>query len=179
MGAVFVYVSIPLIIFLEVNILDRRIHLDFITGAVLILLSLYVLGESIRMHGEVGGPFYASPGMLPTVLGTFLLITALLLFKRSIKLNTLLGNIREIKTWIKESSETQSIKEMLIGMAILAVYVFILAPTFPFWISSLIFLVFCMGALNATSMPKILAISALTVGSIVLLFQVIFHVPLP
>lgn len=133
----------------------------------------------MRMHTEVGGPFYASPGMLTTVLGAFLLITAALLFKRSVKLNGLSGNIKDIKEWLHQSSKSKAIKEMVIGMAILAGYTFILAPAFPFWISTMLFLVFAMGALNATSIPKIIVISALTVGSIVVLFQIIFHVPLP
>jgi hypothetical protein len=68
---------------------------------------------------------------------------------------------------------------MALGILILAAYTFILAPVFPFWLSTLLFMIFLIGVLNATSIVYNVLISAVTVGSIMLVFRVIFRVPLP
>jgi hypothetical protein len=75
--------------------------------------------------------------------------------------------------------KAKSDREMLLGILILAGYTFILVPKLPFWLSGLIFLIFIMGVLNATSLVKAAIIAGVTVGSIVVIFEVMFHVPLP
>lgn len=159
--------------------MNNRMHFDFLAGIVLILLALGILAESFRMAYEIGGPFYASPGMMTTVLGIFLLIASSLLLKRSIIQNGLSGNMAQIRQWANTCRHSKALKEMAVGIAILAAYTFILAPTFPFWLSTFLFMVFLMGFLNATSILYNLLVSAATVGSILLVFRVIFHVPLP
>ena len=70
-------------------------------------------------------------------------------------------------------------REMMLGALILALYTFLLAPRLPFWMSTSIFMIFVMAVLKATSILKNILITALVVGSIYGVFQVIFHVPLP
>lgn len=161
------------------NILDRKLYLDFMTGIVLLIVAAYVILDSLVMAGSVGGPFYTTPGMLPIVLGLALALTAVLLLKRSIREEGVKNNLDNIKTWACVMCKSKTVKEMLLGILILGVYTFLLVPAFPFWLSGLIFLVFIMGVLNATSLVRSLIISAVTVASIVVVFEVIFHVPLP
>jgi len=159
--------------------LDRKTHLDFMTSIVLLLLAVYVIWDSMIMAHSVGGPFYATPGMLPMLLGLALGLTAFLLLKRSIREDGIKNNLASIKAWASSMRKSRTVKEMLLGILILGIYTFLLVPTFPFWISGMIFLVFIMGVLNATSLLKSIVIAAVTVASIVLIFEVLFHVPLP
>lgn len=149
------------------------------TGIVLLVVAGYVVWDSTLMAGRVGGPFYTTPGMLPIVLGLALALTASLLLKRSIREEGLKTTLDNIKNWACVMCKSKTVKEMLLGIVILGVYTFLLVPAFPFWLSGLIFLVFIMGVLNATSLMKSLIISAVTVAAIVVVFEVIFHVPLP
>lgn len=152
---------------------------DFITSLALILLSLAVILDSLRMAGEVGGHLYASPGMMPMVLAILLLFTGILLLRRSVGKNGVRQNIVDFIVWFKAFCKSKPAQEMLTGGLILALYTFILAPRLPFVISTAIFLVFVMGMLNATSIFKNVLITASVVGGIYTVFQVIFHVPLP
>lgn len=68
---------------------------------------------------------------------------------------------------------------MAIGVLIMALYTFVLLSFLPFWLSSLIFMIILMLYLKAESPVKILVISGGAVALIVLLFQVLFRVPLP
>lgn len=54
-----------------------------------------------------------------------------------------------------------------------------MAPRLPFWASTSIFMVLVMAVLKATSIVKNLLITALVVGAIYGVFQMVFHVPLP
>lgn len=160
--------------------LNKRIHLDFMTGLVLMILSVAVILESARMAKDVGGVFYSSPGMMPLVLALLLLFTGYLLFRRSMVTNGgLAGNLADIREWFREIKTSKSVREMLIGMFILALYTFLLAPRLPFALSTTIFMVFLLGYLNAVSLVKNIAITVCVVGAIHVIFRVIFHVPLP
>ena len=159
--------------------MEKNVHFDFITSLFLIILSLIMIVDSYQMAVDVGGPLYASPGMMTMVLAVLLLICGFLLLRRSIRLNGVGQNVKDFKEWIHTFRKAKSSQEMLLGGAILALYTFILAPRLPFWISTSIFMVFIMGILNATSIIKNVLITAVVVGSIYGVFQMIFHVPLP
>jgi hypothetical protein len=143
------------------------------------VLSLIMIVDSFRMGADVGGPMYASPGMLPMVLAVLLLFTSFLLLKRSIHLNGIGNNVSDFLSWFDIFRKSKPAREMLLGGMILALYTFILAPRLPFWISTSIFMIFIMGILNATSIVKNVLITAVVVGGIYAVFQMIFHVPLP
>jgi hypothetical protein len=159
--------------------LDKNTHFDFFTSVFLIALSLIMIFDSYRMAVDVGGPLYASPGMMPMVLAILLLFTGFLLFQRTVRHNGVNQNIQDFVTWGHAFVKSKAAQEMLTGGLILALYTFILAPRLPFWISTSIFMVFIMGILNATTVLKNIVITAVVVGSIYMIFQMIFHVPLP
>jgi hypothetical protein len=131
------------------------------------------------MGVEVGGPMYASPGMLPMLLAILLLFSSFLLLKRSIRMNGVGKNFADFSAWFDGFIKSKATREMLLGAVILALYTFILAPRMPFWMSTSFFMIFLMGILKATSIVKSVLITALVVGSIYGVFQMIFHVPLP
>jgi hypothetical protein len=154
-------------------------HLDFISSICLFLISSYIIAESLRIHGEVGGPLYASPGLLTLFLGSMLLLCSVLLFIKSINKVGFLANVRAVRQWLGEFIKSKETQSMLLGILILGLFVFFLLPRFPFLLSSFIFLFILMKALNAGSILKITIISICVSGSIFILFQIIFKVPLP
>ena len=159
--------------------MNRNICFDFVTSVFLILLSLVIIIDSYRMAADVGGALYSSPGMMPMVLAVLLLFTGFLLFRRSVAANGIQKNFSDFLEWVHSFRKSKHALEMLTGGLVLALYTFILAPRMPFWISTSIFMVFIMGILNATVIWKNIAITAVVVGSIYAVFQMIFHVPLP
>jgi len=158
---------------------DKQTHFDFVTSIVLMLLSVALIVGSYRMGVEVGGEMYASPGMLPMVLAVLLLFMSILLFKRSIQANGIAKNMSEFVSWFDRFRQSRMCREFMVGGLMLALYTFVLAPRLPFWISTSIFMIVLMGILKATSIVKSFLITALVVGSVYGVFQVIFHVPLP
>ena len=159
--------------------MDKQTHFDFITSIVLMLLSVALIISSYRMGVEVGGDMYASPGMLPMVLAVLLLFTSILLFKRSIQVNGSAKNVSEFVSWFNHFLQSKMCRELMVGGLILALYTFVLAPRLPFWLSTSIFMLVLMGVLKATSFVKSIMITALVVGSVYGVFQMVFHVPLP
>lgn len=157
----------------------QQTHFDFVTGIVLMLVSLVMIVDCYRIWRDVGGDIYASPGMLPMLLSVLLLFTSFLLLKRSVRANGAGANARDFGAWFAGFRRSAVAREMLRGGLILAIYTFVLAPRLPFWASTSMFMVLLMAVVKASSLPKILLITALVVGSIYAVFQTIFHVPLP
>ena len=65
--------------------MEKQTHFDFVTSIALMILSLAMMVRSYFIGVEVGGALYASPGMLPMVLALLLLLTSVMLLRRSIR----------------------------------------------------------------------------------------------
>ncbi|MDY5483685.1 MAG: tripartite tricarboxylate transporter TctB family protein [Clostridium sp.] len=152
---------------------------DFIGGIVLILLSVFVLAESRIIFVKAGKEMHLSPALIPTLLGSLLLILSIVLFLGSLKDGGISARCRELKAMLKENKEDPNTPRMLIGLCFMALYTFVLLGLLPFWLSTVIFLVALMKYLGAGSLPKIVIISVVVTGLIIVLFQVLFRVPLP
>ncbi len=159
--------------------MEKQSHFDFVTSIGLMILSLVMIVDSYRMAIDVGGPLYASPGMLPMILALLLLLTSAMLLRRSIRSGGFGKNLAGFLSWFKDFRNSRKAREMMLGALILALYTFIMVPRLPFWMSTSIFMILLMAILKATSITKSMLITALVVGSIYGIFQVIFHVPLP
>ena len=159
--------------------MEKQTHFDFVTSIGLMILSLVMIVDSYRMGVDVGGALYASPGMLPMVLALLLLLTSAMLLRRSIRSGGVKQNLAGFASWFDDFRKSRMAREMTLGALILALYTFLLAPRLPFWMSTSIFMIVLMAILKATSLFKNLLITALVVGSIYGIFQMIFHVPLP
>lgn len=159
--------------------MEKQTHFDFVTSIGLMILSVVIIFDSYRMAKDVGGELYASPGMLPMFLGILLLLTSVLLLRRSIRSMGIGHNAAGFLSWFTGFIKSRMAREMALGALILALYTFLLAPRMPFWASTSIFLVLVMAILKATSFIRNLLITALVVGAIYAVFKMIFHVPLP
>ena len=159
--------------------MEKQAQFDFVTSIGLMILSLVMIVDSYRMGVDVGGALYASPGMLPMVLALLLLLTSAMLLRRSMRSASAGQNLAGFVAWFDAFRKSAMVREMMLGALILALYTFVMAPRLPFWASTSIFMVLVMAALKATSIVKNLLITALVVGSIYGVFQMVFHVPLP
>jgi len=158
---------------------------DFNISLVLVGLGLYSTVEGIRMYRKAARPpynieqFSISPGFLPTILGALLLILSILLFVKSIKGCGFRFQVSALLSWSKQAIHDSDIRLMTIGMLIMGLYAFLLIGFLPYWLSSALFLLALMAFLRATNFWKILLISILSVGLVIVLFQVVFNVSLP
>lgn len=159
--------------------MENKSHFDFVTSIFLMILSMVMIVDSYRMAADVGGALYASPGMLPMVLALLLFLTSAMLFRRSVRTTGFKENLSGFLGWFSGFRKSTLAREMLVGALILATYTFLLAPRLPFWASTSVFMIVCMTGLRAASLLKNVVITALVVGSIYGVFQMIFHVPLP
>ncbi len=158
---------------------------DFNISLVLVGLGLYATIEGIRMYIKAAKPpynieqFSISPGFLPTVLGALLLLLSITLFLKSIRGCGLHFQFSSLLSWCKQAVFDTDIRLMVVGMLIMGLYAYLLIGLLPYWLSSVIFLIALMVFLRATSLWKILLISILSVGLVIVLFQVVFNVSLP
>ena len=159
--------------------LNEKKYLDFLGDLTLIVLSAAIIIASVFMHMESGEVLYLSPGLMPMILGTALLFCSLFYFAQSLKDGGFSARIQETREWFHNTVSDKTTHSMTVGVLIMAFYTFVLLSFLPFWLSSLIFMIILMLYLKAESPVKILVISGGAVALIVLLFQVLFRVPLP
>lgn len=159
--------------------MGNDLRLNFIGSLVLTLFSIAVLWGSVNIYLRAEEPVHSSPGLMPGMLGVALLLCSLLLFRQSVKDDGVRTRLAEAKDWIVDLARHTDTRNTVIGIALMAVYTFVLVHVLQFWVASLIFTVAMLGFLRATKWYLVLLISGLTVGGIVLLFSVVFNVPLP
>ena len=159
--------------------MENKKHLDLISAIVLAGLSIYVIIDGVRMTEKANVGNLLSPGLMPIVLGGALLLCSVFLFLQSIKGVGVAGQLRNVGVWFREFMGDKLSRSTLVGLVILGVYTYLLLGLFPFWLASLIFLIFLLVYLNAASLVKSAITAFGTVAAIVLLFQYAFHVPLP
>ena len=154
-------------------------HLDFITSLVLMGISIYTVITSYGYYAISRKAFYISPGFMPVIIAAALFLLAITLMRQSLNKSSLkecLGRLREA---IPRGLKSERFRNTVIGLAIFAVYIYVLLRYLPFWLASGILLFACFMYLKAAKFVKSAIISILSVAGIVLLFQIIFRVPMP
>lgn len=155
-------------------------HLDFITSIVVMALAVYVAHQSnqffIRSPRE---HFYASPGFMPAIIATALFLLGLSLFIQSLKDSSIKKNFIRLVEATPNGLKSARFKNTVIGLAIFALYIFVLLRFLPFWLASIIVLFSCFMYLKAAKPLKSAIIAILSAGAIVLIFQELFRVPMP
>ena len=154
-------------------------HLDFITSLVLMGISIYTVITSYGYYVRSRKEFYISPGFMPVIIAAALFLLAITLMRQSLNESSIkecLGRLREA---IPRGLKSLRFRNTVIGLAIFAVYIYVLIRLLPFWLASLILLFACFMYLKAAGIDKSAIISILSVAGIVLLFQIIFRVPMP
>lgn len=156
---------------------DRR--LNFISSIVITLLSVGILAGCVHIYFEASVPLHVSPALMPGLLGAVLLLASLLMMRQSIRGDGLRIRLVEAKASFGDLIREPSTRTTVIGIGLMAIYTFGLLRWLPFWAASLIFTVVMLAFLRAARWWMVLIISGSLIGAIVLLFSVIFRVPLP
>ena len=162
--------------------MGQKKHVDFISSLIFIALSIFMIAEGFRYHADIiqrlDLAFHESPGFFPVIIGSLMLVCSILLFFRSIKGGALKENIDNLVKGAK-GLINKDMGYALIGIAFMALYIFVLLPFLGFIIASVIFLVGIMIYLKATSIPKIIAIALSIVVVAFVVVEIVFRVPLP
>lgn len=154
-------------------------RLNFISSTLLAVLSVAILVGSVNIHSNAGEPLHTSPALLPGILGGVLLLCSLLLFRQSARGAGVRTRLSQATSWLAELTRHPDTRTSLIGLLLMAVYTFVLIGALQFWAASLIFAIAMLVFLKALPWYWVLVISGATVGAIVVLFSVVFNVPLP
>lgn len=161
---------------------DRE-HLDFLTSIILFAVSVAAIILSLGYWRDLGGEFYASPGFMPTIIAAFLLVMAAILFSNSLKGSCVSERLSQLGAALPRTLHSRTFWRAVVGLAIFAVYIFVLLGRLPFWLASLIVLLAILFYLNRPkgmkSIVTLALIGVLSVAGIILLFQVAFSVPMP
>lgn len=167
----------------HVDMPPDREHLDFLTSILLFAVSVAAIILSFGYWRAVGGEFYASPGFMPTIIAAFLLVMAAILFANSLKGSSVSERLRQLGAALPATLHSRTFWRAVVGLAIFAVYIFVLLGRLPFWLASLIVLLAILFYLNRPkgmkSIVTLALIGVLSVAGIILLFQVAFSVPMP
>ena len=174
--------------------MDRK-HVDFLSALIFMGLSVYVIFEGRRYYQAIQARgaivFHESPGFLPVIIGTAMLVCSILLLVRSIKGGALGENLQKIKTAAVDLVKMPTIHKAIIGCSWMGLYIFVLLRAWGFVTASVIFLVIFMAFLQFEKLrsstkkgifilfAKYTSISVISVGFTYVMFQVIFRVPLP
>jgi hypothetical protein len=154
-------------------------HLDFITSIVLMALSVIVSIVSYGYYVKSRKAFYASPGFMPIIICAALFLLGLSLMLQSVKKNSVKEIFRRVLDAAPRGLTSLRFRNSVIGLAFFGIYIYVLLRFLPFWLASAVLLFVCFLFLKASKLFKIVIISVLSIGGIVLLFQVIFRVPMP
>ena len=159
--------------------MGNDLRLNFISSLILTVLSVGILVGSYGIFARSSEPLHSSPGLMPGMLGIVLLLCSVLLFRQSIAEGGLRKRAAEAWAWIVNLVKHPDTRTTVIGLVLMAIYTFVLVHVLEFWAASLIFAIAMLAFLRSTKWYWILVISGATVGGIVLLFDVVFNVPLP
>ena len=154
-------------------------HLDFITSIVIMGISVFTAVTAYGYYIKSQKEFYASPGFMPTIIAGALFLLAVYLMYQSVNTSSLKQCVTRLKEAIPRGIKSLRFKNTVIGLLFFAVYIFVLLRFLPFWLSSILLLFGCFIYLKAANIIKSAIISVLSSVGIVLLFQIIFRVPMP
>lgn len=159
---------------------------DFIFSFVLLALGIYETAEGFHIYFQAASSpyniteFRISPAFLPVVLGIALMFCSILLCRQALK-----GGDGAKAYWnqfvavLKSIPKNKNVLSMVGGTVIVFIYSFILVGWIPYWAATLIFLMGLMLFLQATKPWKVVIVSLVVVGLILLLFKVAFRAALP
>lgn len=154
-------------------------HLDFITAIILIVVCIAAIVTSYGYYKSSGNIFYESPGFMPTVIATAIILCSMFMLSGSLKGSSVSERISQLVASFGTALKSNRLWNSVVALLIFGIYIIFLLKIFPFWLASIFMLCFTFFYTNATSAIKILLTSVLCVAGIVLLFQVAFNVPLP
>ena len=154
-------------------------HLDFVTALVVMGVSIYTAVEAHSYYIRSRKEFYASPGFMPTIIAIALFLLSIYLMYQSLDKSSVKECLSRLLEAIPRGLKSARFKNTIVGLAIFGVYIYILLRFLPFWLASIIVLFGCFVYLKAAKLVKSAIIAILSAVGIVMLFQVVFRVPMP
>ena len=154
-------------------------HLDFITSLVLMGLSVYTVFNAYGFFIKSRKAFYASPGFMPAIIAVALFLLALNLMIQSLDKSSVKINFFRLVEALPRGIKSARFRNTIIGLAFFAVYIYILLRFLPFWLASILLLFACFVYLKAAKLVKSAIIAVTSAVGIVLLFQIVYRVPMP
>ena len=154
-------------------------HLDFITSLVIMGVAIFTAIEAHSYFVRSRTHFYASPGFMPTIIAVALFLLGIYLLYQSLDKSSVKECVSRLLEAIPRGIKSARFKNTIVGLAFFAVYIYVLLRFLPFWLASILVLFGCFVYLKAAKLVKSAVIAVLSAVGIVVLFQVIFRVPMP
>lgn len=165
---------------------DARCGVEFLAGVVCWAVSIYVMCCSITFWKEdYVEEFYYSSGLMPMIIGIAMFIISLCYIIRTLKEHPFKECLTDIKNFAVDFVKSDYVHKALIGLVIMGVYIYLFLGKLPFWIGTFVALSALLIFMNwekpmtFKKVLKFLIISACATGAIILVFKVLFRVPLP
>ncbi len=166
-----------------VQLPEGKEHLDFLTSIVLFIICIAAIILSVGYWKASKAVFYASPGFMPIIIASGLALMSVIQFFGSLKGSSISERWAQVAYAIPAGLRSPKVWRAAGGLAIFAIYIFVLLGRLPFWLASFLALLASLLYLNwkkeVKTILKLAVIAALSIAGIVVLFQVIFSVPMP
>ena len=151
---------------------------DFIMGLILMVLSLLVVLESLRLprFEKDWGGFYAAPGFVPLILGITLFAMSLALFVRAVRNQGY--KIVPGRLAFENFLRSKAVHRWCLAMAYVFGFFFLLGHIY-FYIAAFLVIFAFIATFGGQKLWVGLTVSLVASGLIYLVFTKIFLVPLP
>ena len=154
-------------------------HLDFITSLVIMAVAICTFVISYGYYVKSRVAFYASPGFMPTIIAGALFLFGLYLMVQSLNKSSFRELAGRLFGALPIGLRSVRFMNTMAGLVFFALYIYLLLHFLPFWLASIILLFVCFMYLKAAKPVRSAVIAILNAAGIVLLFQIIFRVPMP
>lgn len=161
-----------------------RCGLDFLASIFIFALSIYVFCMGIHYwHADRFDEFYYSAGLMPCIIAIALCLMSIIYFRRTVKAHGFKNCLVDLKDFALSFVKSKVVHKALGGLVLFFIYIFFMLHNLPFWLATFIalsaILIYVNFEKNLKKMLKFVLISAITTGLIILVFQVLFGVPMP
>ena len=128
---------------------SRNAAKDLFCGVLLVLFGIYIIIDSLGM--KIYNTFIDAPGFFPTIIGAVIVLLGAVLAFIGIKL----GGVRELKevcngTFLKQFFTSDSTVRVVILVAMMAIYIYVLLGRVHFIIATSVYLIANFLYLKAT-----------------------------
>lgn len=163
---------------------ETRCGLDILASVIIFAVSVYVIIMSfVYWKDDYVDEFYYSSGLMPFIIGSALLLMSIIYFYRTVKEHSFSVCIKDLKNFSLEFIKSKSVHKSLVILVMFFIYIYFMVGKLPFAIATFIalsaILIFVNFEKSWKRILKMVVISACATGAIILVFQVIFKVPMP
>lgn len=148
---------------------------EFLSGILLIAVAAFVIIEALRMPRREAEGFMMSPGFVPLLAGSALLMLSLSLAARGFGKK---GD-RRVGQWLRECIDIRANRRFLVLLVIMGLYTIVLVGRIPFFAATLIFHLLIFRYLKIGSPFKIALFSLLAALFVAVLLPAAVGMQLP